>query len=95
MAKEKIQTMRAAPKSGPDETFPDDPEDLKDMLYQVARDPESATSVGENYKTLITEHLGKDAWLKARKDSIAGNPSVETSIRRLYWMWKSRDLAKK
>ena len=77
------------------EAFAPDPEDLKALLDQIQRDPDAITDVGTHFRELITEELGEDAWKRARKMSIEGKPPLETTVRRLYWMYKSKHLAAK
>jgi|SRR5882724_8390952 len=91
--REDIAKSKAAEPKG--EAFPADPEDLKALLDQVQRDPDAISDVGTHFRELITESLGEDAWKRARKMSIEGKPPIETTVRRLYWLYKSKDLAVK
>jgi len=73
---------------------PDDPEDLKKLLAQLEADPSAISDIGTHFKDLITEEMGAEWWAKAKKQSVACSPPAETVIRRLFWMWKTRNLDK-
>jgi len=91
VAKGKIASMKPAPSAPPAQ---EDPDDLRKLLAQLEVDPNAISDIGTYFKDLITEEMGAEWWAKAKKQSVAGSPPAETVIRRLFWMWKTRNLDK-